>query len=197
MLKYGVDYVELRSIDLNPFSKVGIANRAINFLEIFLLYCTLKPSPLMTQKEYSVSKDNNLKVAIMGRKPNLKLKKDGIQIPLKNWATEILEEMSPLFQLFGIPDSEINIYKEKIMYPNKTPSGDILRKMKEEKTTYFDLGESLGLDYKKTYMQKDYRKNTSWNILKTEIDQSVKEKNKTEKSQRIKFNKFLQDYMDI
>ena len=41
----GVEYVEVRLMDLDPFSPIGITAETIRFLDIFLLYCLLSDSP--------------------------------------------------------------------------------------------------------------------------------------------------------
>ena len=41
----GVEYVEVRCLDLNPFLPVGIDAAEMRFLDVFLLYCLLAPSP--------------------------------------------------------------------------------------------------------------------------------------------------------
>lgn len=37
-LKQGVDHIELRMLDLNPFSPVGISKEDLDFLQLFLFY---------------------------------------------------------------------------------------------------------------------------------------------------------------
>src|SRR5207302_2585019 len=41
----GVQYVEIRAMDLDPFSAIGIAAETVRFLDIFLLHCLLSESP--------------------------------------------------------------------------------------------------------------------------------------------------------
>ena len=42
----GVEYVEVRCVDLNPFEPLGINAEQIRFLDTFLLLCLLAPRPL-------------------------------------------------------------------------------------------------------------------------------------------------------
>ena len=44
-MKAGVEYIEVRALDVNPFSEVGISKEQIQFLDVFLVYCVLKGSP--------------------------------------------------------------------------------------------------------------------------------------------------------
>ena len=50
----GINYIELRSIDLNPFNPIGIDQDTLNFLEIFSLYCTLKESKKISSDEFNL-----------------------------------------------------------------------------------------------------------------------------------------------
>src|SRR5262249_4070622 len=44
----GVEYVEVRCLDLNPFLPVGIGEQEIRFIDAFLLHCLLRDSPAET-----------------------------------------------------------------------------------------------------------------------------------------------------
>src|SRR5207244_7993056 len=41
----GVQYVEIRAMDLDPYSGIGIAAETTRFLDVFLLHCLLSDSP--------------------------------------------------------------------------------------------------------------------------------------------------------
>ena len=45
LTRSGVEYVEVRCIDLNPFLPVGIDAEEIRFIDTFLLHCLLSDSP--------------------------------------------------------------------------------------------------------------------------------------------------------
>ena len=45
MRRHGVDYVEIRTLDLNPFDPIGINPSELHFLETLLMYCLLAESP--------------------------------------------------------------------------------------------------------------------------------------------------------
>eukprot|EP01136_Pigoraptor_vietnamica_P040498 Opistho-1_new@12471 len=41
----GVEYIEVRLMDLNPFEPIGIGASTLRFLDVFLLHCLLTDSP--------------------------------------------------------------------------------------------------------------------------------------------------------
>ena len=195
MKKYGVDYIELRSIDLNPFSSIGINKVDAKFLEIFLVYCSLSPSPLIKSDEGSFLKQNNLNVALKGRKSDLKLIKNGREILLKDWAREILNNMAPIFQAFSFTESEINIYKERIEHPEKTPSAEFLHQFLETGSSYYEYGKSLGNKNKLRLLSKNRINNDHWKELDNETYRSRREKKLSEKNKTLKFENFLKEFM--
>ncbi len=92
----GVEYVEVRLMDLDPFEPVGINAQTVRFLDVFLLHCLLKPSPPDTPDEIAASAHNQHNVAERGREPGLMLERGAKKVPLSDWAEEILEAMGPV-----------------------------------------------------------------------------------------------------
>lgn len=65
-LSKGIDYIEVRSLDLNPNSPIGIEQDALEFLHIFLLHCLLEPSPPLTKHEQKQICEHQAHVALYG-----------------------------------------------------------------------------------------------------------------------------------
>src|SRR6185436_15720636 len=65
----GVEYVEVRLMDLDPFSPVGIKAQTIRFLDVFLLHCLLQDSPPDSPQEIAALGRNQHKTAAYGREP--------------------------------------------------------------------------------------------------------------------------------
>ena len=71
----GVEYVEVRLLDLNPFVPVGITAQTIRFLDVFLLHCLLSDSPPDTPQEIAALGRNQHRTAAFGREPGLVLER--------------------------------------------------------------------------------------------------------------------------
>ncbi|NOR20062.1 MAG: glutamate--cysteine ligase, partial [Xanthomonadales bacterium] len=95
----GVEYVELRSLDLSPFDPIGMGQPQQKFLEAFIIYCLLLDSPPIDQNEEACLQQNNLDVAKNGRKPGLQLRRDGGMVLLQEWAAGICAGMRPVCEL--------------------------------------------------------------------------------------------------
>ena len=92
----GVEYVEVRLLDLNPFVPIGITSRTTRFLDTFLLHCLLEASPPDTPQEIAALARNQHKTAAFGREPGLLLERGESQAPLAQWGAELMESFRPI-----------------------------------------------------------------------------------------------------
>ena len=92
----GVEYVEVRLMDLNPFEPVGIDAPTMRLLDVFLLHCLLSDSPPDTPEEITELQHNQHMTAARGREPGLWLLRQGQQVLLSDWGAQLLDECIPL-----------------------------------------------------------------------------------------------------
>ncbi len=92
----GVEYIEVRCMDLDPFEPLGIAAGTMRFLDIFLLHCLLADSPPDTPAEIAALGRNQHHTATHGREAGLVLEREGGPVRLLDWAAEILAECEPI-----------------------------------------------------------------------------------------------------
>ena len=146
----GIQYVEVRCLDINPFLPMGIDLTESRFLDAFLLYCALNDSPLLTNTSCGNATSNFLSVVKEGRRPGLQLQRDGQPVDLKEWAGELLEKIAPLAALLdqshgGDAHSKaLDTQMAKVQDPSLTPSAQVLASMAEHKESFaqFSLRQS-------------------------------------------------------
>jgi glutamate--cysteine ligase len=92
----GVEYVEVRLLDLDPFVPIGIKAQTLRFLDIFLLHCLLADSPPDTPQEIAQISRNQHKTAAFGRQPGLTLERGRGEVALAEWAAELLDVFPPV-----------------------------------------------------------------------------------------------------
>ncbi len=92
----GVEYIEVRCLDLDPFETVGIGASTVAFLDVFLLHCLLTPSPPDSPDEIAALALNQERTAERGREAGLRLARDGREIVLAEWAAELLDDCAPI-----------------------------------------------------------------------------------------------------
>jgi len=131
----GVEYVEVRLMDLDPFSPIGITPATCRFLDTFLLHCLLAESPPDTPREIGEIGRNQQKVALRGREPGLELERNGEKVRLADWAREIVERCAELpgrldGQFGGAAYREAFSSVERLVKaPEETPSARVLHAM--------------------------------------------------------------------
>ncbi|HEX6019346.1 MAG TPA: glutamate--cysteine ligase [Burkholderiaceae bacterium] len=92
----GVEYVEVRCMDLDPFVDIGIAAPTMRFIDIFLLHCLLSDSPPDTREEIDALARNQHSAAARGREPGLELQRGSGRVTLADWGAELLEACAPI-----------------------------------------------------------------------------------------------------
>ncbi len=92
----GVEYIEVRCMDLDPFEPVGINAQTLRFLDVFLLHCLLQDSPPDTPAEIAELGRNQHHTAAHGREPGLTLERGGQAVLLADWAHELLGECATI-----------------------------------------------------------------------------------------------------
>ena len=94
----GVEYIEVRCLDLDPFEPLGINAQTLRFLDVFLLHCLLQDSPPDSPAEIAELGRNQHHTAAHGREPGLTLERGGHTVLLADWAHELLSECQPIAQ---------------------------------------------------------------------------------------------------
>ena len=92
----GVEYVEVRLLDLDPFEPVGINAQTMRFIDVFLLHCLLSDSPSDTPQEIAELARNQNLTAARGREPGLQLLRGGREVGLAEWGAELLQAFMPI-----------------------------------------------------------------------------------------------------
>ncbi|MGI4777655.1 MAG: glutamate--cysteine ligase [Janthinobacterium lividum] len=92
----GVEYVEVRLMDLDPFEPLGISAATIRFIEVFLMHCLLSESPDDSPREIAELAHNQHLTAARGREPGLALQRGGADMPLTTWGRELVAQCAPI-----------------------------------------------------------------------------------------------------
>jgi glutamate--cysteine ligase len=92
----GVEYIEVRLMDLDPFEPVGITTQTMRFIDIFLLHCLLSDSPDDSPQEIAALASNQHLTAARGREPGLLLQRDGKAVSLTDWGHRIVRDCAPI-----------------------------------------------------------------------------------------------------
>jgi glutamate--cysteine ligase len=92
----GVEYVEVRLLDLDPFEPIGITGETMRFIDVFLLHCLLSDSPPDSPEEIARLGRNQHRVAARGREPGLRLERGDAEPTLTDWGHELVAQCAPI-----------------------------------------------------------------------------------------------------
>jgi len=132
LLERGVEYVEVRCVDINPYSPLGIDESQMNFLEVFLLTCLFEESPETDENEYTRILRNQKTVVNQGRAAEVTLECGEDSRPIDDWASEIFGKMARVAEVMdGLVDDKryqqtIEEGKRMIENPMLTPSARLI-----------------------------------------------------------------------
>jgi len=195
----GVRYIELRSLDLNIFEPMGINQQQINFLETFLVFCLLHESPPIGTLERQEIDMNQSASAHRGRKPNLKLQRNGKDILLSTWLCEILEKMQPVAEILDTQSDNNNctdalkLQKEVARDPDLTPSATILNEMRDNGESFFPFTMRYSESHSR-YFQNIALSDKRRKFFEDQAKSSIQKQSDIEASNGESFDDFLENY---
>jgi glutamate--cysteine ligase len=201
----GVEYIEVRAMDLDPFSAIGIAPATCLFLDVFLLHCLLSESPPDDKDEIAVVGRNKQAVAARGREPGLELERGGRKVALRDWGCEVLRECEPIAK--ALDDARHgshgkNAHRDALAAaiaaledPGKTPSARMLAAMHarhQDSYTSFALEQSLA--HKKKILEKPFPAEMDARFARA-AEQSIAKQKEIEEADKLPFEAWRQQYL--
>ncbi|MEX0963254.1 MAG: glutamate--cysteine ligase [Pseudohongiellaceae bacterium] len=195
----GIEYIEVRALDLNPYLPLGIDSEQVRFLDSFLLHCLLGDSPECNKQEFFEVADNLSKIVEQGRDPELRLGLEGAPKKMSDWATEILQEVgysaSMLDHIHGDSNysSSVAAQSAKVRDPNLTPSGRILNDMRKDGLSFFEfsLQQSLRI---RDHLQNNGLSKETVKMMKETAAQSIQQQIEIENQDTIGFDEYLKNW---
>jgi glutamate--cysteine ligase len=153
----GIEYIEVRCIDVSPFHPLGIDAEQIRFIDTFLLYCLLSESADCDDEDGERIAENLQRVVNRGREPGLTLTSAAGEQPLTTVANELLDGMQAIAAALDSAHGE-DLYcrshenqQAKIQDPSQTPSAQILQQMKERNLPFFRLAMEASKHWAETF----------------------------------------------
>jgi glutamate--cysteine ligase len=141
----GVEYIEVRVLDLDPFEPVGINEDTMRFIDLFASFCLLERSPMVEACDQIAAKQNLRQTVYNGRDSNAKLCRAGRQTTLQQWSEELLDKLEGLAELYDQAEGttryrdSLTLQRNKVRDPALTTSARVLEIMSREKLGFFDF----------------------------------------------------------
>lgn len=196
----GIEYVEVRSLDLSVFDPVGVSQNTMRFIEAFLIYCLLEDSPKFDDVMSQESSWNQSATATQGRDPALRLRDRGNERPVAEWAGEILAGVRAVAEIIdqgeggGDYVQAVNASAELVATPDATPSARILAELQRSGTTFYHFAIASAHGHKEYFSEIEPLDGERLAIYEDEASESVRRQSEIEKADKFSFEQYLANY---
>jgi len=195
----GVEYVEVRALDVSAFDPVGVNQNKLRFLEAFVALCLMKESAPIAGSEQSALDENHLTVARRGREPALMLWREGHSVSLSDWAFELLDSMTGICEILDRGDAErpysqaLATQVAKVADVALTPSARLLADLASGES-FFDMALRMSAAHKAYFLDLYPPNDERLREFAQEAQDSVAAQRKIENSDRGTFEDYLSRY---
>lgn len=195
----GVEYIEVRALDVNPFVDTGISIEQVYFLDVFLTFCALAGSECLDCETQKLFENNMNEVVLRGRDPALQLHDGEQEKPLAEWGNEIfvqLQQVAAMLDKAYATDKysvAINSEQQKINDVSLTPSAKIIAKLVDEGASLSDYALSSASQFKRQLLAREYQYFDQSYFERT-ADESKSAQADIEAQDTLNFDDFLAEY---
>ncbi|MFN6993801.1 MAG: glutamate--cysteine ligase [Aquincola tertiaricarbonis] len=198
----GVEYVEVRCMDLDPFLPAGIDAATARFLDVFLMHCLLQDSPNDTPDEIAALARNQHRTAARGREPGLTLERGGREVKLADWGDEVLAECGPIAQALDAATGAGSAYRDAVAaavtawsQPDSLPSARVLQALRQEHDgSFIGFARAQSLRTQRAMLALPYPPEMAAHF-RALAEQSVEEQKAIEAADTMPFEIYRQAYL--
>ena len=196
----GIEYVEVRSLDINPTDPSGINQNTMRFIEAFLIYCVLADSPPLDATGLEEVRVNHAGTARHGRDPAFRLYRDGEPVALQAWAGEILEHVQAIAEIIDGDDASmsytesVRLMRRAVDDPALTPSARTLAELKQTQSSFFEYTFGLAQHHADYFASITPLQESRVTTFKQEAVDSWRRQLAIEDADSISLDEYLQQY---
>jgi glutamate--cysteine ligase len=197
----GVEYVEVRALDVSAFDPVGVNQNKLRFLEAFLALCLLRESEPIGRGEHDALDANHLKVARRGREPGLTLDRSGIKFPMVDWARELLDAMQGICEMLDQDEparpylAALEAQRAKVDDVERTPSARLLTEMRQTGESFFALAQRMSRLHKDYFLDLYPPNERRLADFSAEARESHEAQARIEAADKMDFDTYLASYL--
>ncbi len=155
----GIEYVEVRALDIGLYDPAGISQNVMRFIEAFLIYCLLEDSPPLDDADLARVGANQGLVAKEGRRPGLELERATGRVPLRDWSLAMLDDVAAIAELIDAGEGAgdyaraVAEMRRLVEEPAETPSARLIDDMTSRGIGYFDYVLELAQGHKNYFRE--------------------------------------------
>ncbi|WP_100639168.1 glutamate--cysteine ligase [Marinobacter salexigens] len=196
----GVEYIEVRCLDLDPFSPVGVSEAQVDFLDLFLFDCLLSESPRIGDAECSLLDDYFKDVVAEGRNRELTFARNGKRTPIGEAATAILDGLEPLAEVLdGLSGGEVyrkalSTQRGVLTGDSQVPSDRVIDSMQASGLGHRDWAMDMALKHQDALRSETMDASVKESYVAAATD-SLAEQKRIEAADTLAFEDFLEQYL--
>lgn len=197
----GVEYIEVRSLDVNPFVNVGIDKTQIRFLDMFLMHCMLWQDKPMNQMQRQQKVTNLNNVILNGRQPGLMLEEDDGEISLQDWMARLFDALGSIALLFdhhngGTSYQEcLDELRPMVNNPDATYSGKLMAILQGNNIDNTPFGVAQAKKFREEFSESEYSV-LSQAALQEKALKSLAEQQAIEDADTVSIDEYLAQYFE-
>ena len=197
----GIEYIEVRCLDINPFLATGIDAETIHFLDAFLLHCLLDDSPQCDQEEFHLISKNQARIVHHGRDPNIHVFCGKNEVPMRDCANNLIGNIEKISQQLDTAHQttcyteSINVQRKKVSDSSLTPAAKVLATMQENNESHIDFALRMSKAHAQQHKSHIVEPQQQQNLL-TITEQSIASQQEIEQQDSINFDDFLAHYFE-
>jgi len=187
----GIEYLELRGIDINPFIPEGINENKIKLLDIFIIHSLISKSPQVSEKEIEEIRANQKTMVENGRSKDIKLEQNGLSVPFAELKKSFHEELT---QVATAMDEYCPGYSNALsaeMSENVLPSEKIMNDMESQNLSFQEYGL---IQSKKIAMKQTSSADEDFLKFIHNAEKSLKDLKNLNENPGIDINKYVELY---
>jgi glutamate--cysteine ligase len=196
----GIEYVEIRSLDISVDDPAGINQNSMRFVEAFLIYCLIEDSPPLCNESLDETKYNQAMTAKHGRDPKFQLQRDGELVALREWAAEILEKVLTIAEAIDAEEGgssyvdAVRLMQSLNSNPDETPSARVLEKLRSDNCSFFDFTMSNSIRHRDYFAAIAALSDKRSAQFENEAQESVLRQQEIERGDSISLDEYLAKY---
>jgi glutamate--cysteine ligase len=196
----GVQYVEMRSLDVSAFDPVGVNQNKLRFLEAFATFCALSDGRPIENSEQAELDGNHARVAREGRAPGLFLRRDGRDVALRDWALAIVDAMRGVCELLDAGEPQqpyttaLETQSAKVRDVALTPAARTMAEMRANEESFFNLGLRMSKLHKAYFLDLYSPNESRQDEFAAQAQQSLDAQARLEATHEMPFDEYLQKY---
>lgn len=197
----GVEYIEVRCVDVSPFEPLGISATQIRFIDAFLVYCLTQDSPACDEDQQRRQAANLSDVVNRGREPGLQLQDTSGERDLGDWGEELLDAIAVSAALLdgahggSAYTDAVEAQRRKVRGDDELPSARVLREMREQGLPYYRFALNYSNQWAEHFRARPLQGQVR-NDLLDETQASMARQRAIEEADSVSFEQYLAAYYD-